>query len=415
MRDNFFRFVSHDNRKTTMPHISDKGLSIAPSPIRKLVPYAEQAKKRGVRVYHLNIGQPDIETPQVAIDAVRNIQEKVFAYTHSAGMESYRRKLAEYYRRTGIDVGYDEIIVTDGGSEALQMAMTVCLDTGDEILTPEPYYANYNGFAAEAGVRILPVRSHIGNDFALPPVADFEKALTPQTKAILICNPNNPTGYLYNREELEAIAQIVRRHDLFLICDEVYREFCYDGAVHHSSMNLAGIEQNVVMCDSVSKRYSMCGVRLGCIITRNREIYDGAMRMAQARLSPPLLAQIAAEAAVDAPASYFEAVNTEYRSRRDCLVSRLNEIEGVYCPNPRGAFYVTVKLPVDDADTFARWMLESFSHNGATVMIAPASGFYSDPATGRHEARMAYVLNREDLSAAADCLAEALRQYPGRL
>lgn len=253
-----------------MPHISEKGLGIAPSPIRKLVPYAEQAKSRGVKVYHLNIGQPDIETPQVAIDAVRNIREKVFAYTHSAGMESYRRKLAEYYRRTGIEVGYDEIIVTDGGSEALQMAMTVCLDTGDEILTPEPYYANYNSFAAEAGVRIRPVRSYIGDDFALPPVAELEKALTPRTKAILICNPNNPTGYLYNREELEAIADIVRRHDLFLICDEVYREFCYDGAVHHSSMNLPGIEQNVVMCDSVSKRYSMCGVRLGCLVTRNR-------------------------------------------------------------------------------------------------------------------------------------------------
>ncbi|MCC8034391.1 MAG: pyridoxal phosphate-dependent aminotransferase [Rikenellaceae bacterium] len=398
-----------------MPHISQRGQNIAPSPIRKLVPFAEGAKRRGIKVYHLNIGQPDIRTPQVAVDAVRNIHEKVFEYTHSAGRESYRKKLAEYYRRTGIEVGFEEIIVTDGGSEALQMAMTVCMDSGDEIITPEPYYANYNGFAAEAGVAIVPVRSRIDDDFALPPVRSLEEAITPRTKAILLCNPNNPTGYLYNREELDAIARIVERHGLFLICDEVYREFCYDGAVHYSSMNLTGIEQNVVMVDSVSKRYSMCGVRLGCLVTRNREILDGALRMAQARLSPPLLAQIAAEAAVDVPPSYFQEVNTEYLRRRNCLVEALNRIEGVYCPMPKGAFYVTVKLPVDDADKFARWMLEDFSHEGATVMIAPASGFYSNPDAGRDQARLAYVLKNDDLLEAARCLAEGLKLYPGRL
>ncbi|MCD7968943.1 MAG: pyridoxal phosphate-dependent aminotransferase [Alistipes sp.] len=396
-----------------MPHISKKGLSVPPSPIRKLVPYAEQAKRRGIKVYHLNIGQPDIQTPQLALDAVRNFNEKVLEYTHSAGLESYRRKLAEYYLRTGIDVSYDQIIVTDGGSEALQMAMTVCLDTRDEIITPEPYYANYNGFAAEAGITIKTVRSFIGNDFALPPVEKIEEAITPRTKTILICNPNNPTGYLYNITELKAIAGIARKHDLFLICDEVYREFCYDGAIHHSSMNLAGMEQNVVMVDSVSKRYSMCGVRLGCLVTRNQEVLDGVMRMAQARLSPPLFAQVAAEAAVDVPQSYFEDVNREYRQRRDCLVRKLNEIDGVYCPNPRGAFYVTVELPVDDADRFAQWLLEDFSHKGATVMVAPASGFYSRPEYGKKEARLAYVLKREDLEAAAECLAEGLKSYPG--
>lgn len=397
-----------------MPHISQKGLGVPPSPIRKLVPFAEEATRRGIRVYQLNIGQPDIETPEVAVEAVRKIHDKVFAYTHSAGRESYRRKLSEYYRRTGIEVDAGQIIVTDGGSEALQMAMTVCMDSADEIITPEPYYANYNGFAAECEVKIVPVRSYIEDDFALPPVSELEKAITPRTRAILICNPNNPTGYLYNKTELEAIADIVKRHDLFLISDEVYREFCYDGAEHFSAMNLKGIEQNVVLCDSVSKRYSMCGVRLGCLVTRNREIFDGAMRMAQARLSPPLLAQIAAEAAVDAPQSYFDAVNREYRERRDCLVGMLNRMEGVYCPNPKGAFYVTVRLPVDDVDRFARWLLESFSLDGATVMLAPASGFYSRPETVRNEARLAYVLNKEDLAAAARCLGAALEQYPGR-
>lgn len=397
-----------------MPRISEKGIRIPASPIRKLVPYADAAKKRGTKVYHLNIGQPDIETPAVAIEAVKNISDKIFAYSHSAGIESYRRKLAEYYDKVGIKLTYEDILVTEGGSEALFMAMSVCLDPGEEILSPEPFYANYNAFAAQADVVIKPIKSVIDNDFALPPIEDFERHITPKTKAILICNPNNPTGYLYSREELETLAAIVKKHELFLICDEVYREFCYDGEEHFSSLNLKDIEDNVIMVDSVSKRYSMCGVRLGALITRNRDVFNSAMKIAQARLSPPYLAQVAAEAAIDVDQSYFDDVINEYITRRDCLVSLLNKIDGVYCPVPKGAFYVTVKLPVNDCDHFAQWLLEEFSLDGETVMIAPGSGFYSTPETGLDQARIAYVLNKEDLKAAVHCLEEALKIYPGR-
>lgn len=386
-----------------------------PSPIRKLVPFAEAAKKRGIKVYHLNIGQPDIDTPQGAIDAVKGITDTIFEYTHSAGMESYRRKLAEYYQKVGIDVTYEDLLATVGGSEALFMAFTVCLNEGEEILCPEPFYANYNGFAVEAGVSIKPIRSTIENDFALPPMEEFEKHIGPKTRAILICNPNNPTGYVYTKEELEKLAEIVRKHNLYLISDEVYREFCYDGVEHFSAMNLKGIEQNVIMTDSVSKRYSMCGVRLGALVTRNKDVFNAAMKMAQARLSPPYLAQVAAEAAVDTPQSYFDKVIGEYRSRRDCIVELLNKIPGVYCPTPKGAFYATVKLPIDDCDKFAKWLLEEFSYEGKTVMVAPATGFYSTKGLGLNEVRIAYVLKEQDLIAAAECLAEALKVYPGRV
>lgn len=397
-----------------MPNISKKGELMPPSPIRKLVPYADAAKARGVKVYHLNIGQPDIETPQVAIDAVRGIADRIFEYTHSAGLESYRRKLVEYYRGVGIEVGVEDLMSTVGGSEALFMAFSVCLDPGEEVLCPEPFYANYNGFAVEAGVTIRPIRSTIDNDFALPPMEEFERHITPKTRAILICNPNNPTGYVYTREELEKLAEIVRKHDMYLITDEVYREFCYDGVKHFSAMNLRGVEKNVVMADSVSKRYSMCGVRLGALVTRNKEVFAAAMKMAQARLSPPYLAQVAATAAVDTPQSYFDNVIGEYRERRDCIVDLLNKIPGVYCPTPRGAFYATVKLPIDNSDKFAQWLLEEFEYNGETVMVAPATGFYSTKGLGLDEVRIAYVLKKEDLVAAAKCLEQALKVYPGR-
>lgn len=396
-----------------MPNLSRKGTVIPPSPIRKLVPYAEGAKKRGIRVLHLNIGQPDIQTPQEAIDAVKGIQDRIFAYGHSAGQESYRRKLVDYYRKVGISVTYDQIMITDGGSEAIFMAMSVCLDPGDEVLVPEPFYANYNGFAAESGVIVKPIPSSIDNDFALPPMEEFDRHITSKTKAILICNPNNPTGYLYSRQELEQLRDIVLKHDLFLICDEVYREFCYDGAVHHSIMNLEGLEQHAIMIDSVSKRYSMCGIRLGALVSRNREVLDAILRMGQARLCPPYLAQIAAEAALETPESYFKAVYDEYLMRRNTIVEALNAIEGVYCPMPKGAFYSLVKLPVDDSERFARWLLEEFSFEGQTVMLAPASGFYATEGLGTDQVRIAYVLNREDLLAAARCLKEALKIYPG--
>lgn len=394
--------------------LSEKGIHLPPSPIRKLVPYAEAAKARGIKVHHLNIGQPDIATPQVAIDAVHNLHDKVFEYTHSAGVESYRRKLAEYYKGVGIELSYEDILITVGGSEALFMAMTVCMNPGDEVLVPEPFYANYNGFAMEAGVNIKPIFSTIETDFALPPMEEFEKHITPRTKAILICNPNNPTGYLYSREELEQLRDIVKKHDLYLISDEVYREYCYDGNVHISAMSLKGIDDNVVMVDSVSKRYSMCGVRLGNLASRNKDVIDAALRMAQARLSPPYIAQVAAEAALNTPKSYFDAVYNEYIERRNCIVSTLNAIEGVYCPMPKGAFYTTVRLPIDDADKFAQWMLEEFSHKGQTVMVAPATGFYASMNLGHNEVRIAYVIKREDLIAAAECIKEALKVYPGR-
>lgn len=398
-----------------MPSLSQKGIHIPPSPIRKLVPFAEAAKKRGVRVLHLNIGQPDIDTPQEAIDAVRGIHDRIFAYGHSAGQESYRRKLVDYYQGIGISLSYDQIMITNGGSEAIFMALSVCLDPGDEILIPEPFYANYNGFAVEAGVVVKPVRSSIDNDFALPPMEEFDRQITPRTKAILICNPNNPTGYLYSQEELEQLRDIVLKHDLFLICDEVYREFCYDGAKHHSVMNLEGIQQNTIMIDSVSKRYSMCGIRLGALISRNAEVLDAVLRMGQARLCPPYLAQVAAEAALETPPEYFQAVYEEYRMRRKTIVEALNAIEGVYCPLPKGAFYALVKLPVDDSERFARWLLETFSYQGQTVMLAPGSGFYATPGQGTDQVRIAYVLNRDDLLAAARCLEEALKVYPGTL
>lgn len=397
-----------------MLKISQKGIQMPSSPIRKLVPYAEAAKKRGVKVYHLNIGQPDIDTPQIAIDAVKGITDTIFEYTHSAGIESYRRKLAEYYQSVGIDVTYDELMATVGGSEALFMAFTVCLNEGEEILCPEPFYANYNGFAVEAGVNIKPIRSTIDNDFALPPMEEFEKHIGPKTRAILICNPNNPTGYVYTKQELEKLAEIVKKHNLYLITDEVYREFCYDGVEHFSAMNLKGIEQNVIMCDSVSKRYSMCGVRLGALVTRNKDVFTAAMKMAQARLSPPYLAQVAAQAAVDTPQSYFDSVIGEYKMRRNTIVELINKIPGVYCPMPKGAFYATVKLPIDNSDKFAQWLLEEFSYEGQTVMVAPATGFYSTQGLGLNEVRIAYVLKKDDIVAAVKCLEEALKVYPGR-
>ena len=397
-----------------MLNLSQKGILMPASPIRKLVPYAEAAKKRGIKVYHLNIGQPDIHTPQIAIDAVKNIKDTIFEYTHSAGLETYRRKLAEYYQGVGIDVTYEDLMATVGGSEALFMAFTVCLNEGEEILCPEPFYANYNGFAVEAGVKIKPIRSTIENDFALPPMEEFEKHIGPKTRAVLICNPNNPTGYVYTKEELEKLAQIVKKHDLYLITDEVYREFCYDGVKHFSAMNLKGIEQNVIMCDSVSKRYSMCGVRLGALVTRNKDVFNAAMKIAQARLSPPYLAQVAATAAVDTPQSYFDEVIGEYKERRNCIVELLNKIPGVYCPMPKGAFYATVQLPIDDCDKFAQWLLEEFSYEGQTVMVAPATGFYSTKGLGLNEVRIAYVLKKDDLVGAAKCLEEALKVYPGR-
>lgn len=397
-----------------MPLLSEKGRTVPPSPIRKLVPYAEAAKRRGVRIYHLNIGQPDIETPEAALEAVHNISTRIFEYGHSAGNEAYRRKMAEYYRRSGIDVSYENILATIGGSEALFFTFSVCMDEGDEVLVPEPFYANYNGFAVETGVKIVPIKSTIDNDFALPPMSEFEKHITERTKAILICNPNNPTGYLYSEDELKQLRDIVLRHDLYLISDEVYREFCYDGAKHFSVLNLEGVDRNVIVIDSVSKRYSMCGVRLGAMITRNADVIGAALCMAQARLCPPYLAQIAATAAFDTPQSYFMEVNAEYTKRRNCIVDALNSIDGVYCPIPKGAFYAVVKLPVDSSERFARWLLEEFEYEGQTVMVAPASGFYATESLGSDQVRIAYVLKCEDLLAAAECLRRALDVYPGK-
>ncbi|GHV01133.1 aminotransferase [Bacteroidia bacterium] len=397
-----------------MPKISERGIHLPPSPIRKLVPYAEQAKRRGIEVLHLNIGQPDIRTPDEAIYAIRSIKEPIFAYQHSAGNESYRRKLAAYYDSIGLGVAPDDILITTGGSEAIFMAMCVCMNPGDELLVPEPFYANYNGFAMEAGVNIKPIFSTIDNDFALPPISEFERHITPYTKAIFICNPNNPTGYLYSQNELDQLKDIALKYDLYLICDEVYREFCYDGNRHISVMDLRGVDRNVIMIDSVSKRFSMCGVRLGALVTRNSDVIASALKMGQARLCPPYLAQVAAEAALDTPRSYFDTVHDEYERRRNCIVEQLNKIEGVYCPMPKGAFYSMVRLPVDDADRFAQWMLEEFSYQGQTVMVAPGSGFYASRGLGHDQVRVAYVLKCEDLRAAAACIREALALYPGR-
>jgi aspartate aminotransferase len=397
-----------------MPKISDKGKAMPASPIRKLVPYSEEAKRKGRKVYHLNIGQPDIPTPEVAMNAVRNINLKVLEYRHSAGNESYRRKLAAYYQKIGIKIDHTEMLITTGGSEAILFALMSCVNPGEEVITPEPFYANYNGFATTAGINIIPVTSHINDDFALPPIEDIVKKITSKTKGIIVCNPNNPTGYLYSKNELLQLREIVKKHDLFLFSDEAYREFCYDGAEHFSAMNLEGIENNVILLDSVSKRYSECGIRIGALITKNKEVISTALKFAQARLSPPGLGQIAAEASIDTPADYFEGVNKEYTARRNYMVEALNKIPGVYCPTPKGAFYTVVKLPVDDADKFAQWLLEDFEYNNQTVMVAPASGFYSTPGSGKNEVRIAYVLKIDDLKQAMMILEEALKVYPGK-
>ncbi|RZT91139.1 aspartate aminotransferase [Ancylomarina subtilis] len=397
-----------------MPQISDKGRLMPESPIRKLVPYAEAARAAGRTVYPLNIGQPDIKTPEVAMEAIRNCTEKVIEYSHSAGNISYRKKLAKYYQNIGINVDENEMLITTGGSEAITFAMMSCMNPGDEIIIPEPFYANYNGFAIAAGVVVKPITSSIENDFALPSIEEFEKIMTPKTKGIVICNPNNPTGYLYSKEELNQLRELVLKHDLYLFSDEVYREFCYDGEEHFSAMNLEGLEQNVVLMDSVSKRYSECGVRIGALITKNKDIISTAMKFAQARLCPPAFGQIAAEASLDTPAEYFTEVYNEYIDRRNFTVEALNNMEGVYCPTPKGAFYTVVKLPIDDADKFAQWILEDFEYKNQTVMVAPATGFYATPGLGKNEVRIAYVLKKEDLANAMETLAEALKVYPGR-
>lgn len=396
-----------------MPVISQRGQLMPPSPIRKLVPFAEAAKKRGIRVFHLNIGQPDIATPQAMMDAVRNIDFRVLEYSHSAGNESYRKKLTEYYKSVGIEINAGEIIVTTGGSEAILFAMLSCLDPGDEVIIPEPFYANYNGFAVAAGVKVVPVTSYIDNGFALPPISELEKKITPRTKAILICNPNNPTGYLYTAEEMEQLRQLLLRYPLFLFSDEAYREFCYEGN-QISAMHLKGVEEQVLLMDTISKRYSACGARLGALVTKNKAVLDAAMKLAQARLSPPSFAQIAAEAAIDLPADYFEETRQEYCHRRDLLVARLNAMPGVFCPCPGGAFYAMARLPIDDSDLFCQWLLESFNHEGATVMLAPATGFYGTPGLGKQEVRLAYVLNTDAINRAMDCLEKALEVYPGK-
>jgi len=394
-----------------MPSISARGIKMPESPIRKLVPFAEKAKAKGVQVIHLNIGQPDIETPEVAREAVRNIDAKVFEYSHSAGNESYRKGLAAYYDKISPGVTFENILVTTGGSEALAFGFTACLNPGDEVIIPEPFYANYNGFAETAGVKVVPINSKIKEGFALPPMEDFEKKISARTKAILICNPGNPTGYLYSKEELNQLRDIVKKHDLFLFADEVYREFCYDGKEHFSLLNLEGIEENVVVVDSVSKRYSMCGVRIGAMVSRNKALVDVSLKLAQARLSPPLLGQIASEAALQTPTSYFEKVSKEYVERRDILVDGLNAIDGVFCPKPGGAFYAVAQLPVEDTDKFCQWMLEEFDHEGQTVMMAPASGFYSTAGQGKNEVRLAYVLEKDLLKKAVKCLELGIKAY----
>jgi aspartate aminotransferase len=397
-----------------MPEISQRGHEMPASPIRKLVPFAEAAKKRGTKVYQLNIGQPDIETPPSALDAVRNFKFKVLEYSHSGGNESYRRKLVKYYTSKGIDINYHQIIITTGGSEAILFGFLGCLDPGDEVVIPEPFYANYNGFAVEAGVKVVPVTSYIESGFALPDAAAFEKAITKKTKAIVICNPNNPTGYLYSKSEWNTLKQLALKYNLYLFSDEAYREFCYEGS-HFSAMQLEGMEQHVVLMDTISKRYSACGGRIGAFITRNQALHDTVMKFAQARLSPPTFSQLLGEAAVDLPEDYFDITREEYRKRRDLLVSRLNRMPGVYCPNPGGAFYAIARLPVANADAFCQWLLESFTHNGETVMLAPASGFYGTAGSGLNEVRLAYVLNRESIESAMDCLEAALLAYPHKI
>ena len=383
------------------------------SPIRKLVPFAENAKRKGKKVYHLNIGQPDIQTPSVALEAIKNFDNNVVEYSHSAGFESYRKGLASYYQSLDIDVSYNDLMVTTGGSEALLFALNSCLDAGDEIIIPEPFYANYNGFSISAGITVKPISTSISNGFALPPIEDFVKLITPQTKAILICNPGNPTGYLYSQEELELLRDVVKKYNLFLFADEVYREFCYDGNSHCSVLSLDGLEKHAVVIDSTSKRYSMCGIRVGCIVSKNPEVINTALKFAQARLSPPTFGQVAGEAALSTPKSYFEDVINEYVSRRDLLVDGLNKIDGVICPKPKGAFYAIAQLPVDNAEKFAQWLLEEFDYQNETLMVAPAAGFYSTEGEGNNQVRIAYVLNQDSLKRAIKCLEQALIQYPG--
>lgn len=398
-----------------MPKISNRGGQMPASPIRKLVPFAEQAKERGTHVIHLNIGQPDIFTPEVALNAVRNLPDKVIEYSHSAGNESYRRKLAKYYQSIGINVDHTEMLITTGGSEALTFAFLSCLNPGDEVIIPEPFYANYNGFAISAGIKIIPVTSTIENDFALPPIKDLEAQITSKTKGIVICNPNNPTGYLYSDSELEELRELVLKHDLFFFSDEVYREFCYDKNKHKSVMHLKGLEEHAVMFDSVSKRFSECGVRIGALVSKNKDLITTALKFGQARLSPPGLGQIVGEASLDTPEQYFIDVYKEYIQRRDYLVEELNKIPGVICPMPKGAFYTMVKLPVDDSDKFCQWILSEFEYEGNTVMMAPGTGFYSTTGKGSNEVRIAYVLNRHDLALAIEVLKKALEAYPGKM
>jgi aspartate aminotransferase len=391
--------------------ISNRGKEMPASPIRKLVPFAEAAKTRGNKIYHLNIGQPDIETPKMVLDAVRHSDFKVLEYSHSAGNESYRKKLVDYYAGVNIHVNHQQIIVTTGGSEAILFGFMACLDAGDEVIIPEPFYANYNGFAVEAGVKVVPITSHIENGFALPPIEAFEQKITSKTKAIVICNPNNPTGYLYSINEMEQLKQIILKYNLYLFSDEAYREFCYDG-VNTSAMHLQGVDEHVIIMDTISKRYSACGGRIGALVTKNQAVLDTVLKFAQARLSPPSFAQIAGEAAVDLPSNYFDTTKAEYRSRRDLIVQRLNAMHGVFCPNPGGAFYAMAKLPIDDSDIFCQWLLEEFSYNNTTVMLAPATGFYGTLGLGMQEVRIAYVLNKTDIAAAMDCLEAALKVYP---
>ena len=397
-----------------MLSISHRGHIMPTSPIRKLVPFAEAAQKKGIHVFHLNIGQPDIETPKQTLDAVRNSDFKILEYSHSAGNESYRKKLTSYYAKSDIHVTTDEIIITTGASEAILFGLMACMDPGDEIIIPEPFYANYKAYAVEVGVVVRPITSTIDKNFALPPMAEFEKAITPKTKGILICNPNNPTGYLYSKEEMEILKQIIIKNNLYLFADEAYREFCYEGS-HTSFMTLTDVESHIVLIDSISKRYSACGGRIGALITKNKEVLSSVMKFAQARLSPPGFAQILGEAAVDLPDNYFDETKAEYKKRRDAIVKRLNSIPGVFCPNPGGAFYTIARLPIDDSENFCQWLLESFSYNGQTIMLAPAGGFYSTPGLGKNEVRLAYVLNVAAINTAMDCLEKALEEYPRKV
>lgn len=411
LNDSFLIFGIFAIVKQSMPNISNRGKNMPASPIRKLVPFAEAAKKRGVKVYHLNIGQPDIKTPEVAWQALKNMDMEVLAYSHTAGNESYRKKLVEYYKGVGIDIEIDDLIVTTGGSEALYFSLFSCLDVGDEVIISEPFYANYNGFSNAGNIKVKAVTASIENGFALPAVSEFEAAITSKTKAILICNPSNPTGYLYTKDELYALKEITLKHDLFLIADEVYREFTYDGQQHFSILNFEGLEKHAIVIDSVSKRYSACGARIGSVVCRNSKVMETAIKFAQARLSPPSLAQVAAEAMVDVDAAYFDEVLLEYTHRRDTLVAGLREIDGVVCPNPGGAFYATVQLPIDSSDKFCQWLLEKFNHNNETIMLAPATGFYASADKGTKEVRIAYVLNETDLKRSIEILKRALVEY----